>query len=77
MTCAIFERISRLDPPSGTIVLETCYSTQLLPCYLDLSLDAIGAVCHWFGVLCTDHHLIFWSGFVEAFEIASVRNIGI
>ena len=35
-------------------VLEACYSAQLLSFYLYLSLDAIGTVCHQFGLLCTD-----------------------
>ena len=48
-------------------VLEACYSAQLLSFYLYLSLDAIGTVCHQFGLLCTDLHLIPCAGFVETF----------
>ena len=49
-------------------VLEACYRTQLLPFYLYLSLDAIGAVCHQFGLqFGTDLHLIHCAGFVETF----------
>ena len=36
---------------------KACYSTQLLPFYLYLSLDAFGTVCHQFGLFCTDLHL--------------------
>ena len=38
-------------------LLQGTWSTQLLPLYLYLSLDAIGAVCHQFGLLGTDIHL--------------------
>ena len=48
-------------------VLEACYSAQLLSFYLYLSLDAIGTVCHQFGLLRTDLHLIPCAGFVETF----------
>ena len=27
-------------------VFEACYGTKTLPFYLDLPLDAVGAVCH-------------------------------
>ena len=37
--------------------------------YLDLPLDAIGAVCHQFGILSTDLHLIPCADFVETFDI--------
>ena len=70
MACAILERISGLEPSSETTaprVFEACYSTQLLPFYLHLSLDAIGTICHLFGLLDTDLHLIFCAGFVETF----------
>ena len=39
-------------------ILEACYNIQLLPFCLHLSLDAIGAVCHQFGLLGIDLHLI-------------------
>ena len=39
-------------------VLEACYSAQLMPFYLYLSLDVIGAVCDQFRLLPTDLHLI-------------------
>ena len=69
MACAILERISGLEPSSETCskVLEACYSAKLLSFYLYLSLDAIGTVCHQFGLLPTDLHLIPCAGFVETF----------
>ena len=48
-------------------VLEACYSAQILSFYLYLSLDAIDTVCHQFGLLRTDLHLIPCAGFVETF----------
>ena len=68
MACAILERTSGLEPSSDkncSKVLEACYSAQLLSFYLYLSLDVIGTVCHQFGLLCTDLHLIPCAGFVE------------
>ena len=46
VACSILERTSGLEPSSVSKVLEARYSAQLLPFYLYLSLDAIGAVCH-------------------------------
>ena len=43
----------------------SCYSAQLLSFYVYLSLDAIGTVCHQFGLLRTDLHLIPCSGFPQ------------
>ena len=70
VACAILERTLWL----GAVilnncfkVLEACYSAQLLLFYLYLSLDAIGTVCHQFGLLRTDLHLIPCAGFVETF----------
>ena len=42
-----------------------CPIVLLLP--LSLSLDAIGTVCHQFGLLRADLHLIPCAGFVETF----------
>ena len=70
MACAILERIYGLGPSSEnncSKVLEAFYSTQLIPFYLYLSLDAIGTVCHQFGFLGTDLHLIPCAGFVKTF----------
>ena len=60
VTCAILQRTSGLEQSSETTA----------PRYLKLvtvpkSLDAIGAVCHQFGLLRTDLHLISCAGFVE------------
>ena len=68
MACAILERIFGLEPSSEITApryLNDFYSTQLLPFYL--SLNAIGTVCHQFGLLGTDLHLIPCAGFVETF----------
>ena len=70
MACAIFERTSGSEPSSEknySKVLEACYSAQLLSFYLYLSLDAIGTVCHQFGLPRTDLNLIPCAGFVETF----------
>ena len=69
VACAILERTSGLEPSSETtapryLKLLQCPTSALLP--LSLSLDAIGAVCHQFGLLCTDLHLSC-AGFVETF----------
>ena len=71
VACAILERISGLEPSSETIApkymkLVTVHpASALIP--LSLSLDAIGAVCHLFGLLDTDLHLAPCAGFVETF----------
>ena len=52
VACAVLERISGFEPSSeiqGTF--EVCYDTVHL---LDLPLDAIGTVCHQFGLRSTD-----------------------
>ena len=63
MACAILERTSGLEPSSETTAPRylKLVTSALLPF---LSLDAIGAVCHQFGLLCTDLHLIPCAGFV-------------
>ena len=71
MACAILERISGFQPLSETQpsrVLEACYYAQLLPFYLDLSVDVIGVVCHQFGLLNTDLHHMPCAGFVKTFK---------
>ena len=47
--------------------LSSVWSSPLLSFYLYLTLDAIGIVCHQFGLLRTDLHLIPCAGFVETF----------
>ena len=49
MACAILERTSGFEPSSQTncsMIFEAFYSSKLLSFYLDLTLDAISAVCH-------------------------------
>ena len=59
---AILERTSGLEPSSETTA--PWYWNALLPLSL---LDAIGTVCHQFGLFGTDLHLIPCKGFVENF----------
>ena len=66
VACAILERTSGVGLSFETTASSTCYSAQLLPFYLYLFLDVIGAICHKFG-LGTDCHLIPCAGFVETF----------
>ena len=61
---AILESTSGLDPSSNTIVpryLKTD-GLQFLVVYGNVSSDAIGAVCHQLGLLCTDLHAICCGG---------------
>ena len=71
MACAILERTSGLEPSSETTaprylklvtVPNFCSFT-----FISLSLDAIGTICHQFGLLRTDLHLIPCAGLVETF----------
>ena len=59
--------LSGLEPSPETAA--PWYLNALLPfsLSLSLSLDAIGAVCHQFGLLGTNLHLIPCEGFVESF----------
>ena len=66
VACAILERFGAIIWNNYSKVLEACYSTQLLPFYFYLSLDAIGTVCHQFGLLRTDLHLIPCAGSTRA-----------
>ena len=64
----ILERTSGLEPASETTdprYLKLVTVPSFCLSYLYLSLDAIGAVCHKFGLLVTDLHLIPCTGFVE------------
>ena len=65
VACAILVRTSGLEPLPETTA--PWYLNALLPLSLSLSLDAIGAVCHQFGLLGTGLHLIPCEGFVETF----------
>ena len=58
---AILERTSGLEPSSKTTApryLKLVAVPNFCPFYLYLSLDAIGAVFHPFGLLGTDLHLL-------------------
>ena len=69
VACVVLERTSGLEPSSETTApryLKLVTIPNLCP-FTFISLDAIGAVCHWFGLLCTDLHLIPCVGFVETF----------
>ena len=66
VACAILERISVLEPLSETTA-PRYLKLVTVPCYLYQFLDAVGAVCHQFGLLGTDLHLITCAGFVETF----------
>ena len=51
VACAILERTSGLEPSYETAAPRYLKLDQLLSFYLYLSLDAIGTVCHQFGLL--------------------------
>ena len=77
VACAILERTSGLELSSETTApryLKLVYSAQFLSFYLYLSLDAIGTVCHQFGLLRTDLHLIPCAGFVERASMSSANR---
>ena len=69
VACAILERTSGLELSYETTApryLKLVTVPNFSPfAFISLSLDAIGAVCHQFGLLCTD--LIPCAGFVETF----------
>ena len=70
MACAMLERTSGLEPSSETTApryLKLFTVPYFRPFYIYFSLDAIGTVCHQFGILRTDFHLITCAGFVETF----------
>ena len=70
VACAILERTSGLEPSSETTApryLKIVTVPNTCPFTFYLSLDAIGTVCHQFGLLCTDLHLKPCAGFVETF----------
>ena len=73
VACAILERTSGLQPSSETTApryLKLVTVPNFCPftfISLSLSLDAIGTVCHQFGLLRTDLHLIPCADFVVTF----------
>ena len=70
VACAILERTSGLETSSETTTPRYLKLVTVLifcPFYLYLSLDAIGAVCHQFGLLGIDLHLIPCTCFVDTF----------
>ena len=54
--CTILERLSGFELFAE--VLDACNGTQRVSFNLCLPADGIGAVCHQFGLLSTDLHLI-------------------
>ena len=68
MACAILERTSGLEPSSETTA-PRYFKLQCPASALStfISPDVIGAVCHQFGLLGTDLHLIPCASFVETF----------
>ena len=70
VACSILERISGLSPHLKELLRGSYsfYGTKCLPFYLYFPLDTIGAVCHQFGLLSTDLHLISCAGSVATFN---------
>ena len=69
VACAILERISDLEPSSETMApryLKLVTVPSFCP-FTFIFMDATGVVCHQFGLLCIDLHLIPCAGFVETF----------
>ena len=69
VACAILERTSGLEPSSETTApryLKLVTVPNFCP-FTFISLDAIGFICHQFGLLRTDLHLVPCAGFVETF----------
>ena len=67
VVCSILERTPGFEPSSETIAPrylnnETCHFSKLLSFNLDLSLDAIGAVCHKYCLFSTYLHFIPCAG---------------
>ena len=61
VSCVVLERTSGLEPSSETTApryLKLVKVPNFCPFYLYLSPDTIGTVCHQFGFLRTDLHLI-------------------
>ena len=66
---ATLESISGLEPSSVIIelrYLEACDCLKLLFIYFYLCVDVTGVVCHQFGLLGTELHVVGCGGFVEA-----------
>ena len=83
VACAILERISGLEPSSEITAsrhLKLVTVLNFCPFTFSFSLDSIGAVCHQFGLLRTDLHLIPCAGFVDtstrASSSCSLKRVG-
>ena len=64
VVCAILESISGLEP-SSVVTEPSCDCLKLLSIYLDLCVDATGAVCHQLGLLGTDLPTAGCGGFAD------------
>ena len=69
VACAILERTSGLEPSSETTAPMYLKLVTVPNFWFYLSLDAIGAVCHQFGLLGTDLNRIPCTGFVLLFYV--------
>ena len=70
MAYAILSGTSGLEPSSETTAPRYLKLVKVPNFYhftFFISLDVIGAVCHQFGLLRTDLHIILCAGFVEIF----------
>ena len=69
VACAMLERTSGLEPSSETTTPRylKLVTVPNFCSFTFISLDANGTVCHQFGLLRTDLHLIPCAGFVETF----------
>ena len=81
VACAVLERISDLAPSSETTALRYSKLIKLItvPTFspftlISISLVAIGAVCHQFGLLGTDLHLIQCAGFCRDFLLGHLAH---
>ena len=69
MAWAILERNFGFEPSPETTAPRYLKRVTIpaSSVHLNIPLDAISAVCHQFGLLSTDLHLILCAGFVETF----------
>ena len=56
-----------LESSNCSDVSEACDSTQSLP--FSFCQDAIGVVCHQFGLLSTNLHVLSWADYCRDFEL--------
>ena len=68
MKYAVLKRIPGFEPSSETTAPRYLKLVTVPSIYTDLILDAISTVCHQFGFLNTDLHLMPRAGFVETFN---------